>query len=66
MPARAVRALMASVSWQVFQVRKVQGTNAGRIFAMKVLKKVTMLPAFALLSLNSGVPPVGLLKPLFV
>lgn len=25
---------------QVFQVRKVQGTNTGKIFAMKVLKKV--------------------------
>lgn len=29
-----------SSSWQVFQVRKVVGAAAGKIFAMKVLKKV--------------------------
>ncbi|KAM6133338.1 LOW QUALITY PROTEIN: ribosomal protein S6 kinase beta-2-like [Phoenicopterus ruber ruber] len=30
---------------KVFQVRKVQGTNTGKIFAMKVLKKVAPPPA---------------------
>ncbi|KAI6060364.1 Ribosomal protein S6 kinase [Aix galericulata] len=30
---------------KVFQVRKVQGTNTGKIFAMKVLKKVARPPA---------------------
>ena len=30
--------------FQVFQVRKVQGAQTGKIFAMKVLKKVQLLP----------------------
>ena len=30
-----------SPALQVFQVRKVQGTNVGRIYAMKVLRKVS-------------------------
>lgn len=30
---------------QVFQVRKVQGTNLGKIYAMKVLRKVSHLPS---------------------
>ncbi len=28
-------------SGQVFQVRKINGTDSGKIFAMKVLKKVS-------------------------
>lgn len=30
-----------SPALQVFQVRKVQGTNSGKIYAMKVLRKVS-------------------------
>lgn len=30
-----------SPALQVFQVRKVQGTNLGKIYAMKVLRKVS-------------------------
>lgn len=32
-----------SPALQVFQVRKVQGTNLGKIYAMKVLRKVSHL-----------------------
>lgn len=32
-----------SLALQVFQVRKVQGTNLGKIYAMKVLRKVSHL-----------------------
>lgn len=32
---------LVSPALQVFQVRKVQGTNLGKIYAMKVLRKVS-------------------------
>lgn len=39
-----------SPALQVFQVRKVQGTNLGKIYAMKVLRKVSHLLSQQILS----------------
>ena len=41
-PAKEPFCFILSTFVQVFQVRKVDGRNKGKIFAMKVLKKVRM------------------------
>lgn len=53
-------------SLQVFQVRKVVGAGAGKIFAMKVLKKVMKEHVFVLvlhLALRSGQTVTDCLSP---